>query len=44
MGNSVNRVVLVGFLGRDPEIKTTNNGNKIASFSVATSETWKDKQ
>ena len=44
MGNSVNRVVLVGFLGRDPEIKTTNNGNKVASFNVATSESWKDKQ
>ena len=44
MGNSVNRVVLVGFLGRDPEIKNTNNGNKIANLTIATSETWKDKQ
>ena len=44
MGNSVNRVVLVGFLGRDPEIKTINNGNKVANLTVATSESWKDKQ
>jgi single-strand DNA-binding protein len=44
MAGSINRVVLVGFLGRDPEIKTTNNGNKIANLTVATSESWKDKQ
>ena len=43
MGNSVNRVVLVGFLGRDPEIKMTTSGSKVANLSVATSESWKDK-
>lgn len=44
MGNSVNRVVLVGFLGRDPEIKMATSGSKIANLTVATSESWKDKQ
>ena len=41
--SSVNKVILVGNLGRDPEIRFAQNGNKIASFSIATSETWKDK-
>lgn len=40
---SVNRAILMGHLGRDPEIRTTNNGAKVASFSLATSESWKDK-
>lgn len=44
MAGSINRVVLVGFLGNNPEIKTINNGNKVANFTVATSESWKDKQ
>ena len=44
MAGSINKVILVGNLGNDPEIKTTNNGNKVANFSLATSETWKDKQ
>ncbi len=44
MAGSVNKVILVGNLGRDPEIRNTQDGAKIASFSVATSETWKDKQ
>ena len=44
MAGSINKVILVGNLGNDPEIKTTNNGNKVASFNVATSESWKDKQ
>lgn len=41
--SSVNKVILVGNLGRDPEIRTTQNGNKIANLSVATSESWKDR-
>lgn len=44
MAGSVNKVILVGNLGRDPEVRSTQDGTKIASFSVATSETWKDKQ
>lgn len=39
----INKVTLVGSLGQDPEIKTTQNGDKIATFSLATSESWKDK-
>lgn len=42
MAGSINKVVLVGNVGRDPEIRHTNAGKKIASFSVATSEFWKD--
>ena len=44
MAASVNEVILVGNLGRDPEIRNTSDGLKVASFSIATSETWKDKQ
>jgi single-strand DNA-binding protein len=40
----VNRVILIGNLGKDPEIRSTNGGNKIVSFSLATSESWRDKQ
>jgi len=40
---SVNKVILVGNLGRDPEIRTTNDGTKVAQLSVATSESWKDR-
>ncbi len=40
---SVNMVVLVGRVGKEPEIKALANGNSVANFSVATSETWKDK-
>ena len=43
MAGSVNRVILVGNLGQDPEIRTFNNGGKIANLRIATSETWKDK-
>jgi len=39
----VNKVILVGHLGRDPEIRHSNDGNPIANFSMATSETWRDK-
>ena len=40
---SLNKVTLIGNVGRDPEIRSSQNGNQIASFSVATSESWKDK-
>lgn len=43
MAGSLNRATLIGNCGKDPEIKTMNNGNRVASFSLATSETWKDK-
>lgn len=43
MAGSVNKVILIGNLGRDPEIRAAQDGSKVASFSVATSETWKDK-
>lgn len=43
MAGSVNKVILVGNLGKDPEIRFMQDGGKIASFSVATSESWKDK-
>jgi len=43
MAGSVNKVILVGNLGRDPEIRSLNDGNKVANLSVATSETWRDK-
>lgn len=39
----INRVILVGSLGKDPEIRTLENGTKVASFSLATSESYKDK-
>ncbi len=44
MAGSVNKVILIGNLGRDPEIRTTNNGAKVANFPLATSETWRDRQ
>jgi single-strand DNA-binding protein len=40
---SVNKVILVGNLGRDPEVRTTNNGNKVVQLSIATSERWRDR-
>lgn len=43
MAGSVNKVILVGNLGRDPEIRTTQDGREIANFSIATSESWKDR-
>jgi len=43
MAGSVNKVILVGNLGRDPEIRTTQDGTKVANLSVATSENWRDK-
>jgi single-strand DNA-binding protein len=43
MAGSVNKVILIGNLGRDPEIRTTQDGTKVANLSVATSENWRDK-
>ena len=43
MAGSVNKVILVGNLGKDPESRTFANGGKVVSFSVATSESWKDR-
>jgi len=43
MARGVNKVILIGNLGRDPEVRYTPNGNPVASVPVATSETWKDK-
>jgi len=43
MAGSVNKVILVGNLGQDPEIRTFQNGGKIANLRIATSETWKDR-
>ena len=43
MMSSVNKMILVGNVGKQPEIKTTQHGKKIASFSIATTEKWKDK-
>tara|TARA_R110000803_G_scaffold141465_2_gene207903 strand:+ start:88 stop:501 length:414 start_codon:yes stop_codon:yes gene_type:complete len=40
---SINKAILIGNLGKDPEIRTTGDGREIASFSIATSESWKDK-
>ena len=43
MAGSVNKVILIGNLGRDPEVRTFQNGGKVCNFSIATSETWKDR-
>lgn len=40
---SVNKVILVGNLGKDPEVKSMQSGDRVASFPIATSERWKDK-
>ena len=44
MARGINKVILVGNLGQDPEVRYMPNGNAVTNFSVATSETWKDKQ
>ena len=44
MAGSVNKVILVGNLGRDPEVRQTQDGRPIVNLSLATSETWKDRQ
>jgi single-strand DNA-binding protein len=43
MAGSINKVILVGNLGRDPEIRQTQDGREIAHLSIATSDTWRDK-
>ncbi len=43
MAGSINKVILVGNLGKDPEVRTAQDGSKIVSFSIATSDVWKDK-
>ncbi len=44
MAGSVNKVILVGNLGRDPEIRRLNSGDPVCNLSLATSESWKDRQ
>lgn len=44
MAGSVNKVILIGNLGQDPEIKTFSNGGRIANLRIATSESWNDRQ
>ena len=44
MSGSVNKVILIGNLGRDPEVRRMNSGDSVVSFSIATTESWKDKQ
>jgi single-strand DNA-binding protein len=44
MAGSVNKVILLGHLGRDPEIRSFQNGNKVCNLRLATSESWRDKQ
>ena len=43
MAGSVNKVILIGNLGRDPEIRTLNSGDRVANLRIATSEQWRDK-
>ncbi len=43
MAGSVNKVILIGNLGRDPEVRTFQNGGKVCNLRLATSETWKDR-
>ena len=43
MSGSLNRVILIGNLGRDPEVRSFQNGGRVANFSIATSERWKDR-
>jgi single-strand DNA-binding protein len=44
MAGSVNKVIIVGNLGRDPEIRTFQNGGKVCNLRIATSENWKDRE
>lgn len=43
MAGSVNKVILVGNLGKDPDIRTLNSGDRVANLRIATSETWRDR-
>jgi single-strand DNA-binding protein len=44
MAGSVNKVILIGNLGRDPEVRSLQNGGEVANLSVATSESWRDRE
>jgi single-strand DNA-binding protein len=44
MAGSVNKVILIGNLGRDPEVRSFQNGGKVVNLRIATSESWRDKQ
>jgi len=44
MAGSVNKVIIIGNLGRDPEVRSFQNGGKVVNLRIATSETWRDKQ
>ena len=44
MARGVNKAIIVGNLGRDPEVRYTANGSAVANVTIATSESWKDKQ
>jgi single-strand DNA-binding protein len=44
MGRGINKAVIVGTLGKDPEIRYAQNGNAVVNISVATNESWKDRQ
>ena len=44
MAKGVNRAIIIGRLGQDPEVRYMPNGNAVANFTVATSEQWKDQQ
>ncbi len=44
MAGSVNKVIIIGNLGRDPEVRSFQNGGKVCNLTVATSENWRDKQ
>ena len=43
MAGSVNKVILIGHLGKDPEVRSFSNGGRVCNFRIATSETWRDK-
>ena len=43
MAGSVNKVILVGNLGKDPEIRTLTSGDRVANLTIATSESWRDR-
>ena len=44
MARGVNKCIIIGFLGQDPEVRYMPNGNAVANITVATSESWKDQQ
>jgi single-strand DNA-binding protein len=44
MAGSINKVILVGNVGQEPQVRTMNSGQKVASFSLATSDRWRDRQ